>query len=87
MGFIYAICLYNDVRRYREIIVAYNKGDRYAVPVPSTFIQNAYTYAAMDNGEFINRSSISGTESGHITMQVLYQEVISTHGSKPRVLK
>ena len=33
---------------------------------------------------FIDRSSISGTESGHITMQVLYQEITSTHESKPR---
>ena len=41
-----------------------------------------HTYGAMDNGDFIDRSSISGTESGHITMQ-LYQEIISAHESKP----
>ena len=46
-----------------------------------------HTYGAMDNGDFIDRSSISGTESGHITMQVLYQEIISSHESKPRALK
>ena len=28
-------------------------------------------------------SNISGTESGHITMQGLYQEIISAHESKP----
>ena len=38
----------------------------------------------MDNGDFIDRSSISGTESCHITMQVLYQEILSAHESKPR---
>ena len=36
----------------------------------------------MDNGDFIDRSSISGTESGHITTQVLYQEIISALESK-----
>ena len=40
---------------------------------------------AMDNVDFIDRSSISGTEAGHITMQVFYQEIISAHESKPRV--
>ena len=45
------------------------------------------TFEAMDNGDFIDRSSISGTEYGHITMQVLYQEILSAHESKPRVLK
>ena len=35
--------------------------------------------------EIFDRSilSISGNESGHITMQVLYQELISAHESKP----
>ena len=37
----------------------------------------------MDSGDFIDQSSISGIESGHITMQVLYQEIISAHESKP----
>ena len=38
----------------------------------------------MDNGAFIDQSSISGIESGHNTMQVLYQEILSAHESKPR---
>ena len=39
----------------------------------------------MDNGDFSDRSSISDTESDPITMQVLYQEILSAHQSKPRV--
>ena len=38
----------------------------------------------MDSGDFIDRSSISGIASGHITMQVLYQGIISAHESKPK---
>ena len=38
----------------------------------------------MDARDFIDRSSVSCTESGHITMQALYQEIISAHVSEPR---
>ena len=48
--------------------------------MPSTFTQNAYTCGAMD----IDRSSISGTESGHIIRQILYQLIISARESTPR---
>ena len=43
-----------------------------------------FTCGAMDNGDFMERSSISGTKSGHISMQVLYQEILSAHESKTR---
>ena len=39
----------------------------------------------MDNADFSDKSSISGMESDHVTMQVLYQEAISPPGSKPPV--
>ena len=38
----------------------------------------------MDNGILFDQSTILGTESGHITLQVLYQEIISAHESTPR---
>ena len=36
---------------------------------------------------FIDRSPISGTESGHITRQMFHQEIISAHESKSRASK
>ena len=78
---------HDDVRRSRRLLAAYAvaKSTGNEVPVPSTFILDAYTLGAMDNGDFNDRSSISGTESDHVTMQVLYREVISPPESKPRV--
>ena len=39
----------------------------------------------MDNADFRDTTSLSGTKSDHITMQVLYQELVSTQYSKPLV--
>ena len=78
---------YNDGRRSRRLLAAYAvlKSEGNEVPVPSTFTRDAYTCGAMDNGDFSDRSSISGTKSDHVTMQVVYQEVSSLPESKPRV--
>ena len=39
----------------------------------------------MNNVDFSDKSSISGMESDHVTMQVLYQETIYSPSSKPQV--
>ena len=61
------------------------KSNRGEVPLLSIFTQDTYTFGAMDNGDFSDRSSISCTESSHITMQVLYQEAVSPPDLKPSV--
>ena len=59
-------CSYNDVRRSLKLLAAYTvaKSDKDGVPVPSK--------------DFSDRSSITGTESDHFTMQVLYLSAIKT---------
>lgn len=78
---------YNDVKRSRRLLASYGiaKSSGGEVPLPSTFTPNCFTLGALDNGDFSDRSSLSGAESSHITMQVLYQEAISPPISKPKV--
>ena len=78
MGFIYATCHYNDVRRYGIIIVAYIISE-----IEMESLSQAHSFRMHTRRYLIDRSSISGTASDHITMQVLYQEIISPHESKP----
>lgn len=75
---------YNSIRRARQLLAAYAvaKSNENEVPVPSTFTVGAYVCGAMDNGDFGDRSSLSGTESDHVTMQVLFQEKVSAQDSK-----
>lgn len=70
---------YNDVRRSRCLLAAYAvaKSNRGEVPLPSTFTQDTYTFGAMDNGDFCDRSSIPGSESSNVIMWVLYPEAVS----------
>ena len=78
---------YNEVRRGRRLLASYavaNSGEN-KVPIPSTFTHGAFVCGAMDNADFRDRSSISGTESDHVTMQVLFQEKIAIPESKPSV--
>ena len=55
---------YNYIRRSRRLLAAYAvpKSEGNEVPVPSTFTYNAYTCGPMDNGDFTDRSSISGID-------------------------
>ena len=67
---------YNEVSRGRNLLAPYAvaKSGENKVPTPSTFTEGAYVCGAMDNADFSDRSSISGTKSDHVTMQVLFQE-------------
>ncbi len=80
---------YNDVRRSRRLLAAYavEKSADQEIPIPSTFTRDSFTIGAMDNADFSDKSSLSGKESDHITMQVLYQEIISPPSSNPAYLK
>lgn len=64
---------YNDVKRSRQLLAAeaVAKSNGKAVPLPSTFTQDTFTVGALENCDFSDRSSTSGTESIQITMQVL----------------
>ena len=78
---------YNDVRRSRRLLAAYavEKSTGQEIPIPSNFSRDSFTIGALDNGDFSDKSSISGMESDHVTMQVLYQETVSPPSSKPLV--
>jgi hypothetical protein len=78
---------YCDVRRSRRHLAAYavNQSARGEVPIPSSFTRDTFTIGAMDNADFSDKSSLSGMESDHVTMQVLYQETIFPSSSKPLV--
>ena len=54
-------------------------------PIPSTFRKDAFTIAAIDNADFADHSSLSGTESSHDTVTVLFQEAHAVPNSKPPV--
>ena len=70
---------YADVRRSRRLLAAYaiEISKENATPVPSTFRNDAFTIAAIDNADFQDQSSLSGTESSHDTVTVLFQEALT----------
>jgi hypothetical protein len=60
-----------SVRHSRRLLAAYvvQNSDGHGVPFPSTFTENSFTIEHSD----------------HVTMQVLFQEIISYSNSKSRV--
>ena len=78
---------YNEVRRLRKRLVQYtiSKSGEGAVPIPATFTKDSFTYGALDNLDFKDNSSLSGTKSDHVTMLVAYQEARVPSESKPSV--
>ena len=65
--------------------VAQSKGDE--VPVPNSFTKEKgdFITAALDKGDFADRSSISGTQSDHVTLASLFQEIKEAPEPKPTV--
>ena len=78
---------YKEVRKSRQKLAAYAiaKSEENQVPIPSSFTCDSFTFGALDNADFVDKSSISGTKSDHITMQVIYQHVVSPQASKPLI--
>ena len=77
---------YNDVRRSRRLLAAYavEKSTGQEIPIPSNFSRDSFSIHN-SFADFSEKSSISGMESNHVTMQVLYQETVSPPSSKPLV--
>ena len=78
---------FNDVRRSRALLAAYNvdnsKNDE--IPIPSTFTKNAIVFRSVDNTDFDDKNSVAGTaKSEHVTSVVLYQEINAKPEPKPR---
>ena len=78
---------YSDVRRSRRLLAAYaiQCASTNDTPIPSTFRKDAFTIAAIDNADFVDHLSLSGTESSHATVTVLFQEAHAVPNSKPPV--
>ena len=78
---------YSDVRRSRRLLAAYaiQYTSTNDTPIPSTFRKDAFTIAAIDNADFADHSSLSGTESSLDTVTVLFQEAHAVPNSKPPV--
>lgn len=67
---------YNDVVRSRDLLAAYavKSGESTSVPIPSHFSKKEFTIGALDNFDFEDNSSLSGTSSTHDTVMVLFQD-------------
>ena len=78
---------YDSVRRMRKQLAQYavKQSGVDGVPIPDTFAKESFTFAALDNADFKDTSSLSGTKSDHVTMQVIYQEARVSPVSKPTV--
>ena len=76
------VCIrYNEIQRERKSLAHYTfkQGEDWGIPVPSHFVKENFTVAALNNFDHTDRSSTSGMLSNHDTATVLFQE-------KPEVL-
>ena len=78
---------YQELKRERRLKAQYalscNKPDE--APVPSNFSRGGWTMGALDNENFADQSSISGTNVKNYTAQVLYQDATEEPATKPSV--
>ena len=68
---------YKKVKKRRYIMKQYTilkKADQYGVLLPSHFSDNGWLTAAVDNKDWDDNSSLSGTEGSHQAVMALYQE-------------
>lgn len=77
---------YEEVLRIKTRLAAYaNINCRTIVPLPSHFDPSSYVTAAFDNFDH-NETSISGLESTHDTVAVIFQDYNANyHSNKPKV--
>lgn len=74
---------YNDVLRNRQLLSSYavHVSGFNTTPLPSHFTSSCFTIGALDNFDFEDKSSVSGSESTHHTAMVLFQECAKeSHG-------
>ena len=60
-------------------------GSRDDIPIPSHFTKEGWAMAVLDNSDYKDTSSLSGTNSRHYTASVLYQEAVGDPIYKPLV--
>ena len=78
---------YNEVRRARSLLSSYavHRSEADGTPIPSHFNGCDFCIGAMDNSDYSDESSLSGTHSKHYTAMVLFQEKVNAAAVKPKV--
>ena len=78
---------YNEVRRARSLLSSYDvvKSETDSTRIPSHFNSSDFCIGAMDNSDYADESSLSGTHSKHYTAMVLFQEKVNAPAAKPTV--
>ena len=78
---------YQELKRQRRLKAQYtlscNKPNE--APIPTHFSSTGCTMGALDNENFADQSSISGTHVKNYTAQVLYQDALEEPIAKPSV--
>ena len=66
---------YNELRKCRNNLGAYamSQDKNGKIPLPTHFVPDNFTVAAMDNFDHIDRSSFSGKNDNHDSVLVLFQ--------------
>lgn len=83
-----ACASYQSVRSARSLLASYavKCSEHGETPLPSTFNTSDYTMAGMDNSDYADKSSLSGTEGSHYAALVLFQDdTINRPRTKPSV--
>lgn len=83
-----ACASYQSVRSARSLLASYavKCSEHGETPLPCTFNTSDYTMAGMDNSDYADKSSLSGTEGSHYAALVLFQDdTINRPRTKPSV--
>ena len=79
---------YQTIRSARSLLANYAvkcSGDG-ETPMPSTFTRDDYVMGGMDNSDYADKSSLSGTHGSHYAASVLFQDAtVNRPLSKPPV--
>ena len=68
---------YQTIRSVRSLLANYTVklSEDGETPIPSTFTREDYTMAGMDNSDYADKLSLSGTQGSHYAALVLFQDV------------
>ena len=75
---------YQRIRKARRLLASYAiwKSRNGEVPLPSNMTKEAFTQAMVDNADYLDRSSLSGTEGKHYSNGALCQDNTSSKPAK-----
>ncbi|KAH3789794.1 hypothetical protein DPMN_167982 [Dreissena polymorpha] len=79
---------YQTIRSSRSLLASYavKCSEDGETPIPSTFTKEDYIMAGMDNSDYADKSSISGTEGSNYAALVVFQDAtVNRPNSKPTV--